>query len=167
MCETAACVDELGWVEFGEFGVEGGEDAGDAGPRPGAESEPAVLGVEVFHDGTSWCPAGHDVSGQVEPGGAGALPGGGGVAAVVGGHHEVGEVVVGKRAGGEMLGGGAVVQSVDALHSPLAVGEVVGDQVPPGCPDDQVMGLDVVGGQEVGVAGFGACAVGTQYLRDE
>lgn len=72
--ESAACVDELGWVKVGEFGVEGGEDAGDTGPRPGAESEPAVFGVEVFHDGAAWRPAGHDVSGQVEPCGAGAWP---------------------------------------------------------------------------------------------
>ncbi len=85
-----------------------------------------MLGVEVFHDGAAWCPAGHDASGQVEPGGAGAVPSGGRVAAVVGAHHEVSEVVVRERAGGEVLRGGAGVQSIDAVHSPLVVGEVVG-----------------------------------------
>lgn len=126
-----------------------------------------MLGVDVFHDGAAWCPAGHDVSGQVESGGPGALPGGGGVAAVVGAHHEVSEVVAGKRAGGEVLRGGAGVQSVDAVHSPLVIGEVIGDQVPPGGPDDQAVRLDAVGGQEVGVTWFGACAVGTQCLGDK
>lgn len=86
---------------------------------------------------------------------------------VVGAHHEVGEVGVGKRAGGEALCGGAWVQPIDAAHSPFIVGEVVGDQIPPGGPEDQVVWLNAVGGQVVGVTGLGACAVGTQCLGDE
>ena len=154
--KSVARVYEFGRVEVGEFGVEGGEDPGDARPGPGAEGEAAVLGVEVFDDRAAWRPAGDDAGRQVESGFAGALPGGGGVAAIVTAHDEVSEVVVGRLARTEAVCRGAEAEPIDTVHSPLVVSEVVGDQVPPAGPDDQMVGLDAAGGQEVVVAGFGA-----------
>ncbi len=115
-----------------------------------------MLGIEVFHDRAARCPAGDDAGRQVELGSAGALPVGGSVAAIVTAHDEVSEVVVGRQARTEAVCRGAGTEPIDTLHAPLVVFEVVGDQVPPAGPDDQMVGLDAAGGQEVVVAGFGA-----------
>ncbi len=63
--EVPACLDGFGRAEFG---VEGGEESGDARPGPGAEGESAVVVIEVFDDRAAWCPTGDDPGRQVEPG---------------------------------------------------------------------------------------------------
>lgn len=119
------------------------------------------MGVEVFYYGAAGGPVGDYLGGEVQAGAAGAGPvGGGGVAAVGAGHDEVGQVAAGEFAGCEGAAGGAWVQAVYAVYSPALVVQVVRDEVPPACPDDEVVGLEAVWGGEVGLIKGDAGAVG-------
>lgn len=151
-----------------ECGVEGDEQARDAGPGPAADGQAAPTGADGLHDGSSGGPASDDIGAQGEGDTADALPLAGGVSPVGIPDDEASEVVACQRLGCEGgSGGGSRADAVDPVGVPAAVGVVAGDEVPAPGPDDEVVRLDLQGRLECGLAGRGDAAVGRGVVESQ